>query len=164
MSIFMKLRHLKTEDAPLMLEWMHDPSVVEKLQTDFSSKSLQDCQLFIENSITPTDIHLAIADENDEYMGTVSLKHILTPSAEFAITVRKSAMNRNIASWAMTEILSLARTNYQLSEIYWCVSPENKRALRFYDKNGYKRISADSISAPLHYTPEQINYYIWYKY
>ena len=35
-----KLRRLKPEDAPLMLEWMHDPSVVEKLQTNFAGKTL----------------------------------------------------------------------------------------------------------------------------
>ena len=31
-----KLRNLKPEDADKMLEWMHDPYVVDKLRTDFS--------------------------------------------------------------------------------------------------------------------------------
>ena len=73
-----KLRSLKPEDAPLMLEWMHDPSVVEKLQTNFAGKTLDDCLAFIaaaqEND---RDIHLAVTrDGDDTYLGTVSLKHI----------------------------------------------------------------------------------------
>ena len=39
----MYLREFKQKDAPLMLEWMHDPSVVENLQTDFGSKTIEDC-------------------------------------------------------------------------------------------------------------------------
>ena len=34
----MKLRQLNLTDAPLMLEWMHDPSVVENLQANFAAK------------------------------------------------------------------------------------------------------------------------------
>lgn len=40
---------------------------------------------------TRKNLHLAIVDENDEYMGTVSLKNIEEDKAEFAITVRKNA-------------------------------------------------------------------------
>ena len=43
----MKLRNLILEDAPLMLEWMHDKSVVAHLGTNFAEKTLADCQRFI---------------------------------------------------------------------------------------------------------------------
>ena len=36
----MKLRKLELKDAPLMLEWMHDETVVEDLHTDFASKTI----------------------------------------------------------------------------------------------------------------------------
>ena len=36
----MRLRKLQLKDAPLMLEWMHDESVVHDLHTDFASKSI----------------------------------------------------------------------------------------------------------------------------
>ena len=159
----MNLRNLKASDAPLMLEWMHDTTVVEKLQTNFASKTIDDCYAFIKNSITDSDINLAIADDNDEYMGTVSLKHMDSSSAEFAITIRKCAMKKGISIWAMNEIIALAKNKYQIKDIYWCVSPENLRAVRFYDKNGFSRVDISTIKANLHYTPEQINYYIWYK-
>ena len=79
----MKLRKLKKQDAPMMLEWMHDPQVVENMKTDFLSKTIQDCERFIEQAQnTSESLHLAIADDRDEYMGTVSLKHIRDKTAE----------------------------------------------------------------------------------
>lgn len=87
----MRLRDLELKDAPLMLEWMHDESVVEKLRGKFAEKTIEDCEAFIRASEDKEhDIHLAISDGN-EYMGTVSLKSIdrENNSVEFAITVRK---------------------------------------------------------------------------
>ena len=43
----MKLRKLKLKDADLMLEWMHDPFVVKDLQADFATKTITDCEAFI---------------------------------------------------------------------------------------------------------------------
>ena len=73
----MKLRKLQINDALLMLEWMHDKSVVENMQTDFASKTIDDCRTFIENSYDENkSVHLAITDDSDIYMGTASLKNI----------------------------------------------------------------------------------------
>ena len=136
----MKLRKLTSQDAPLMLEWMHDPSVVEHLAANFAGKTLEDCRRFIDwAGATTEDLHLAVADEQDEYMGTVSLKHIAEGTAEFAITVRACAMGKGYAAWGMEEILCHGLMDLGLKAIYWCVSPENRRAIRFYDKNGYLR-------------------------
>lgn len=90
----MRLRDLEQRDATRMLAWMHDQSVVEKLQTNFAVKTLDDCREFIKNSKSDNNIHLAIVDDNDLYMGTVSLKHITDKKAEFAITVCKAAMGK----------------------------------------------------------------------
>lgn len=136
----MKLRNLELKDAPLMLEWMHDKTVVEKLRGNFKDKTLSDCELFIKNAVNKNhDIHLAIVSDEDEYMGTVSLKDIDREkrSAEFAITVRKCAMGRGYSWYAMKEIINDAFENYGFESVYWCVSRENSRAIRFYDKHNF---------------------------
>ena len=72
----MRLRNLELKDAPLMLEWMHDESVVGKLKGNFIEKTLADAESFILASANKKEnIHLAIVSDEDEYMGTVSLKH-----------------------------------------------------------------------------------------
>ena len=62
----MYLRKLELKDAPLMLAWMHDKSVTEKLQADFASKTIDDAESFIKMSWdNKTDLHLAIASDTD---------------------------------------------------------------------------------------------------
>ena len=158
-----KLRKLMKKDAPLMLEWMHDTSIVSNLQTNFASKTLADCEKFINMAQnTKENMHLALTDDNDTYMGTVSLKHITSESAEFAITVRKTAMGQGYSQAAMQEIIRIGLADLGLKRIYWCVAPENIRAIRFYDKNGYKRISLPDNIQPKGYTVEQQRHYLWY--
>ena len=134
----MYLRKLEMKDAPLMLAWMHDKTVIEKLRTDFASKTLQDAENFIKWSWEDKgNVNLAIASDEDEYMGTVSLKHIEDGSAEFAITVRAEAMGRGYSWFGMESIIEKAFIEYGLGSVYWCVSRENTRAVRFYDKHNF---------------------------
>lgn len=137
----MNLRKLLIKDASLMFSWMQDKSVTEKLRSDFSSKTLQDCEAFISSSWDDNDnIHLAIVSDEDEYMGTVSLKHIENSSAEFAITVRAEAMGRGYSWFGMESIIEKAFSEYGLESVYWCVSRDNLRAVRFYDKHNFHEV------------------------
>lgn len=163
----MNIRELQLKDAPLMLEWMQDKSVVKDLQEDFGNKTIEDCRNFITSSWKDaTNIHLAIVDDTDTYMGTVSLKHIdmYRKQAEFAIAIRLCAMGRGISQYAMKEILRKGFKEMGLEKIFWCVSENNKRAIRFYEKNGYKRVNVNTISYIRGgYSVSQLQLYIWYQ-
>lgn len=78
-------------------------------------------------------------------MGTVSLKNIEEDKAEFAITVRKYAMGKGYSHFGMREIKKIGLQDMNLSSIYWYVDNNNQRAIKFYDKNGYQRISPEII-------------------
>ena len=159
----MHLRALQVEDAPYMLEWMHDYSVVKDLQADFMSKTLSDCCAFIRHSQSDTDnLNLAIADDQNIYMGTVSLKHIKSDCAEMAIVVRKSAMGKGFSAYAIHAIAEVGFEKKGLSYIYWCVSPNNQRAIRFYNKNGFERFDVVGLGID-GYSAKQIDEYLWYK-
>lgn len=137
----MYLRRLELKDAPLMLAWMHDKNVTDNLRTDFASKTLHDAEDFIRQSWEEgNSVHLAIASDTDEYMGTVSLKHIEENRAEFAITVRSDAMGRGYSWFGMESIIRKAFNEYGLESVYWCVSRNNKRAIRFYDKHNFHEV------------------------
>ena len=162
----MKLRKLELKDAPLMLEWMNDDSVVHFMGTNFAEKTIEDCERFVKNSQTATDdLNMAIVDDNDEYMGTVSLKHINRElkMAEFAITVRKCAMGQGFSRFGMKEIIRIGLEEVGLDSVVWCVSRINERAVRFYDKNGYHRITDVPELYVNMYTEEQNRGFIWYK-
>ena len=159
----MHLRRLEPKDAPLMLEWMHDPSVVEHLHANFLSKTGEDCERFIAASLTDEkNLHLAITDESDVYQGTVSLKDIHDGTAEFAITIRATAMGKGLSAAAMREIIRIGFEEKGLDSVFWCVSPENRRAVRFYDKNGYARVPHDRL--PIRgYDDDLIRSMFWYR-
>lgn len=137
----MFLRKLKLKDAPLMLEWMHDENVTKNLKTNFKSKNLQDAENFITHSwIDKKNINLAIASDKDEYMGTVSLKNLEDNTAEFAITIRKKAMGKGYSWFGMESIIEKGFNDLGLESIYWCVSNENRRAVRFYEKHKFHEV------------------------
>lgn len=161
----MQLRKLQLKDAEYMLEWMHDESVVRHLSANFAAKKLDDCKKFIESSLeSDSDLSLAIVDKDDIYMGTVSLKHIDKEQgiAEFAITIRKSAMGKGYSSYGMKEIIRIGLEELNLKKIVWCVSKDNERAIRFYDKNQYKRTTNIPFKSKEYYTEEQLRTFIWY--
>lgn len=162
----MRLRKLRPEDASLMLEWMHDPDAVAHLQGNFTEKTLEDCKAFISASEqNPEQLHLAITDEDDTYMGTVSLKHINRQrgDAEFAIAIRRCAMGKGFSQFAMQQILQIGFQEMGLQTVFWCVSPENYRAVRFYDKGGYSRTEAADVDALRYYGPNQLKKLLWYR-
>lgn len=160
MNVEVRLRKLNMDDANYMLEWMHDSDIVRYMSTDFMKFSLDDCKKFIEesdNSISRFDY--AIVFDNNEYLGTVSLKNICNKSAEFAIAVRKKAIGRNISSVAMKKIIDIGFSTMGLKIIYWYVDKKNIRAIKFYDKNGYKKMN-NEIAKELNIKP--IDKYLWY--
>lgn len=136
----MYLRNLDIKDAPLMLAWMHDDSVVHNLHTSFDSKTIEDCEAFIQASQDMFQVmNMAIVSDMDEYMGTVSLKHIDRKSrnAEFAIAIRKEAMGYGYAWFGMESMINKAFNELGLESVYWCVARDNVRACRFYDKHNF---------------------------
>ena len=157
----MKLRKLQIKDAPLMFEWMQDDSVVHYFRKDFKKLTIDDCMDFINRvQKEANDIHLAIADDRDEYMGTVSLKQIRRSAAELGIVLRGTAMGRGYALFGMNEISEYGYRKHGIREIYWCVDPENQRAVQFYDRNGYRR--CEIPKQVVGYTEEEKRKYLWY--
>lgn len=155
------LRKLEEKDAVPMLEWMHDPYCVKDLENCFADKTAGDCEAFIRDSLSShSDLHLAVADSEDTYLGTVSLKNINREEkkAEFAIAMRSIAMGTGAAILAMQEIINIGFKKMHLEMIYWYVSPKNRRAIRFYDKNGYLRTQ----EVPDDHFLENQDKYIWY--
>lgn len=137
------LRELQEKDAPFMIEWMHDSDIQRGFQTDMASKTLKDVQAFIEEACSfPVEggsIHLAIAGEDDEYLGTISLKDISLHNrrAEYAISLRKSAQEQGIAAEATKQLLTLSFRDWGLERVYLNVLSENMRAIHLYEKCGF---------------------------
>lgn len=142
----MNLRALESRDATYMFEWMTDSEVTKHLHQKYDSCDISDAETFIINANKGGDEqHFAIVNDEDEYMGTTSLRHIdpIEGLAEFAIVVRKTAMNKGYAWQGMVETLVYAFNILNLDRIYWRVKKDNKRAVRFFLKHGFNMLDED---------------------
>ena len=140
------IRLLEQKDAALMLEWMHDEEIQKKFQRNMRAMTLQDAIQFCNKSgcsqelINGQDLHYAIVDEADEYLGTISLKSIdlINHSAEYAIATRRKAHGKGIARIATRLILKKAFEEFELHRVYLNVLSDNEPAIRLYEKCGFR--------------------------
>lgn len=88
-------------------------------ETILRQKKISDCESFISSSLKETNnLNLAIVDDNDTYMGTVSLKKIQNGVAEFGIVVRKQAMGKGYSKYGMDEIFRIGFEKLKLEVQY----------------------------------------------
>ena len=88
---------------------------------------------FIQNSFDEENQNFAFANDEDEYLGTISLKHIshVNDKAEYAVVARKCAQGTGAAKKATEELLKYAFTKLGLHKVYLSVLEENVRARSF---------------------------------
>jgi len=141
-----RLRELQIKDAPLMIEWMHDPIIQKSFKKNMLDATMSDVECFCKSSKIPEviktgdSLHMAIVDANDEYLGTISLKDIdlENMTAEYAITTRMKAHGKGVAYKATGLILEKAFNEIGLHKVYLNVFSNNEPAIRLYEKAGFK--------------------------
>ena len=154
------LRPLRAEDAPLMLEWMQDPAIACFFRFDAMNMTEEKCRAFIESANRePGSRHYAIADERDEYLGTVSLKDISDGRAEYAISTRRCAHGTGAAMQATKEILRIAFDELGLESVFLNVLEENLRANAFYRKAGFHYTHTEKNALELRGQKKALNWY-----
>jgi diamine N-acetyltransferase len=134
------LRKLQLKDASGMLEWMKDQELMRNFRFDASDMTLPKAEAFIERTHSDeNNMHYAIVSEDDEYLGTISLKNIDPESknAEYAIACRQKALGTGAAREGTRLLLDIAFNEMSLEKVYLNVLSENKRAIRFYEKIGF---------------------------
>ncbi len=136
------LRELREKDAIYMLEWMHDPQIQKCFQKNMFAITIDEAKNFCNNSKLNmnTSVHLAVVDELDEYLGTVSLKKIdlINLTAEYAIVIRTKVHGSGVAYEATRLILEKAFAEIKLHCVYLYVFSNNTRAIKFYERFGFK--------------------------
>ena len=134
------LRPLLKKDAPFMLEWLVDSDVTKNFCFETRNMTLENVFDFIKKSeAKEEDVHFAVVDNEDEYMGTISLKKInkKSKSGEYAIVLRKKAQGRGYAAKATKELLDYAFEERGLNRIYLNVLSDNQVAIDFYENFGF---------------------------
>lgn len=135
------LRPLQAADSVRMLEWLHDRTVTGFLQLNGAGLTMDDVLRFIQEAQKEdTNLHRAVVDANDTYLGTISLKNIDADmrETEYAIAMHSAAMGTGAAFAATQDILKTALGTLGLQRVYLNVLEENRRAVKFYGKCGFQ--------------------------
>ena len=141
-----KLRELEEKDANLMLELMHDPDIQKGFKRRMMDATLEDVIRFIKGAVIPATIenganlHFAIVNEEDEYLGTVSLKNVdvVNKTAEYAIILRRIAQGCGVGYEATNTVLEKAFSEMGLNRVYLSVYSNNTSAIKLYEKCGFR--------------------------
>ncbi len=133
------IRKLEVKDIPYILEWMKDPEVNMFFRFDPEAVSEVTVRHFIASSFGNSEIHFAVVNDHDEYLGTISLKNIdrINLTAEYAISLRKNSHGTGCAAIATNQILEFGFKTLGLHRVYLNVYEDNVRARKFYEKFGF---------------------------
>ncbi len=143
------LRPLKEKDALTSYKWRNDPEVWEltgnrpditvtsEIETEWIRKVLKD----------PISRRFAICiAESNEYIGNVQLTNITKQEAEFHIFIgKKKYWGQGIGSRATEALIKFAKENLPLKQIYLFVKPENKAAVKIYEKVGFRFVDKEKM-------------------
>lgn len=157
------IRPLKSKDAVGMLEWMSDPKIVQYFRFDAAGVTIETCHAFIDAANQSADArHYAIVDAQDEYLGTVSLKHIDAndSSAEYAISMRACAHGSGAAQVGTEAVLRIAFCELRLERVYLNVLADNKRANAFYRKMKFEFERIEKQAVQIRGTAYDLNWYV----
>jgi len=134
-----RIRPLREEDAVPMLEWLTNESVTQYLSIGGSDSNMESTLTFIRGAADESvNLHRAIVDEDDQYLGTVSLKNIdhAKQEAEYAIAMHQNAIGTGAAAAGTDLIQDIAFKTLNLRRLYLNVLRINERAVKFYDRLG----------------------------
>lgn len=136
----MHLRKLEMKDRFGMLEWMKDAEIMSHFRLSRELTHEEKVKQFIENSFDEVNRHYAIVEDEDEYLGTISLKNIdkINNNAEYAIVLRRQALSTGVAKIATNQLINIAFNELNLYKVYLNVLSNNLRAIRFYEKLNFK--------------------------
>lgn len=155
------IRKLEYKDAPLMLEWMHDTEICSGFQYPFEQSTQETVIQFIRDSFNEKNRHFAFVNEQDEYLGTISLKNISAKNskAEYAVVARRCALGTGAARQATEELFQYAFTELGLHKVYLSVLEENIRAQKFYEKCGFVREGLETDAVKIN---GKYHNHVWY--
>ena len=154
------MRQLELKDASRMMAALNDKDVTSNMRVGLHTFTLQECEDFIINEKNnPNTKNFAIVDDEDNWLGTVSLKDIHNSEAEYAILTAREAHGKGYAQKATKEILQYAFNELKLKKVFLFVSASNVRANKFYQKFGWRFDRLEKDGLELNNTLYDVNWY-----
>ena len=139
------IRPLRVEDGLISYKWRNDEEiwrltgasppgeVTPEIEVNWYKSTLQNAN----------EKKFAIClEHNDKYIGNIQLTSVTEHDAEYHIFIgEKLHWGKGYAQQSTRLLIEIARHEYKLRRIYLYVNPENKAAIRVYEKLGFIKTS-----------------------
>lgn len=135
------LRGLEYEDLPLRPKWFNDPEINKTLLMDFPISLASTHAWFQKSQQNINVVNLSICcKQTDQVIGMTGLLDINRRhrQAQFYITIgEKDYWGRKIPNEVIPMVLRYAFVDQDLNKVYLWTIPNNERARRVYERNGF---------------------------
>ncbi len=136
-----ELSPLRPEDSPVLFAWINDRALVE-LSAPFRPISQEEHDAWFEQVRQRQDARIFGIREGDRLVGSCQL-HAIHPvhrSAELQIRIgAEDARGRGVGQESLQRLLRYGFDELDLHRIYLHVFTTNKRAIRLYERAGFRR-------------------------
>lgn len=131
------------EDVEIFTEWMNDFFVTDYIGRSSNTVTLQEEKTFLEKADNDKTVFAIIDIEKDEMIGTVGLHEIdnINRTATLGIFIgNQNYWSKGYGTEAIQLILDFGFNYLNLNNVELSLMEFNKRALKCYEKCGFKEI------------------------
>ncbi|MBU1018391.1 MAG: GNAT family N-acetyltransferase [Patescibacteria group bacterium] len=140
------LRPIRHSDIDICWKWINDPEVTRHMAGPFPETFEEEQKWFEENLNKKTEKLLAIIDKKtNAHIGNIGIHNLDKDPSLGIIIGEKSYWDKGYGTTAIREALKYCFQELKLSKISLTVSPENKRAIRCYEKVGFKKAGGETM-------------------
>lgn len=135
------LRALNRSDADKILKWCNDPEIKHLTGTLFPVSDIEHEKWFQDKISDPINKMFGIEDMNKNFIGIIGIKNVdlINRSGELYIYIgEKEFWGKGYGSDAVKTFVSFCLNEMNMHRIYLSVFSYNKRAIRSYEKSGFK--------------------------
>ena len=142
------LRKLESDDWPLFAKWWRDEELIDLTSGDHSPLMDEEIKRQVDDMAEDIKSHHWLIKADGEAIGHINLNQKDDNSVEMQIVIgEKNYWGKGIGTEAISLVVSEAK-KLGYKKINAEVRPENKRALRLYEKMGFKKIGTKKYDNP----------------
>jgi len=137
------LRPIRPDDYPTIVAWSNDPQVNEYIEGDYP-RTLEACPARYEDGRANrySQRYAIVTHDDERLIGDIELDHIAWRSGDAELRIRIGAKEYWDQGYGTDAVMALVRHAFgrmNLSRIYLRVFSENQRAIRCYEKCGFRK-------------------------
>lgn len=136
------LRPLQPADFPKLASWSNDPEVSRYLEGEYP-KAIDEYPEWYRRALSDRHSqHYAVSTLNNYLIGHIELDHIAWRSGDAELRIRigeKAFWDQGFGTDAVRTLVEHAFVSMRLSRVYLRVFAANRRAIRCYEKVGFRK-------------------------